>query len=144
MPKKGQFQKGQSGNPAGRPKGTKDAIVAMRELLVPHAPALVQKAVEMALNGDAAALRICVDRLIPPAKARDESVSLPLGEGSLTEKGNAVLTALGNGELAPDVATAVLQGIAAQVRIIETDEISRRLDALEAAADARGGFKLGR
>lgn len=109
----------------------------MRELLVPHASDLVAKAVEMALAGDASALRICIDRLIPPAKARDDPVSLPFEAGTLSEKGQAVLDAMGKGEIAPDVATAVLQGIAAQVRIVEADEIERRLAALEAKTNGR-------
>ena len=126
------WEQGQSGNPAGRPPGVKDKRTAMRELLEPHATELVAKAVEMAKNGDAAALRICIDRLIPPAKAREEPVTLPLGNGTLAEKGQAVLTALGEGAIAPDVATAILQGIAAQARIVEVDQIEKRVAALEA------------
>jgi hypothetical protein len=126
------WEQGQSGNPAGRPKGIKDKRTAMRELLEPHADELVTKVVEMAKAGDTTALRICIDRLIPPAKAREEPVSLPLATGSLAEKGQAVLAALGEGAIAPDVATAILQGIAAQARIVEVDEIEKRLAALEA------------
>ena len=126
------WEAGQSGNPAGRPPGIRDKRTAMRALLEPHADELVAKVVEMAKNGDTTALRICIDRLIPPAKPREEPVSLPLAEGSLAEKGQAVLAALGEGAIAPDVATAILQGIAAQGRIIEVDEIEKRLTALEA------------
>lgn len=126
------WEPGQSGNPAGRPPGIRDKRTAMRALLEPHADELVAKVVEMAKNGDTTALRICIDRLIPPAKPREEPVGLPLGEGSLAEKGQAVLAALGDGTIAPDVATTILQGIAAQARIIEVDEIEKRLAALEA------------
>jgi len=62
------FKKGESGNPAGRPKGTKDRRTELRGLLEPHAEELVAKAVELALAGDVTALRICMDRLIPIAK----------------------------------------------------------------------------
>src|SRR5579862_116821 len=123
--------RGESGNPAGRPVGARDKRTAMRELLEPHASELIAKAVELALTGDTTALRICIDRLIPPAKVREESVTLPLGNGSLAEQGQAVLAALGEGTIAPDVATAILQGIAAQARIVEGDEIEKRLAALE-------------
>ena len=71
------YEKGRSGNPNGRPAGVQDRRVALRELLVPHAKELVAKVVEMAKAGDAAALRICIDRLIPPVKARDDAVKLP-------------------------------------------------------------------
>jgi hypothetical protein len=126
------WEKGESGNPAGRPIGVPDKRTAMRALLEPHAEDLVAKVVELAKSGDTTALRICIDRLIPPAKARDDAVSLPLGNGSLAEKGRSVLEALGNGTISPDIATAILQGIAAQARITEVDEIEKRLAALEA------------
>jgi Family of unknown function (DUF5681) len=128
------FEKGQSGNPAGRPPGIRDKRTAMRDLLLPHAPELVAKAVEMAKNGDAAALRICLDRLIPPAKARDDPVSLPTLTDSLADNSRVVIKALGEGELTPDEAATVLQSLASQVRIIEADEIEKRLAALEQAA----------
>lgn len=70
-----QFEKGQSGNPAGRPKGIADKRTELKSLLEPHAPALVQKVVEKALNGDMQALKICIDRLIPPAKVQNEQES---------------------------------------------------------------------
>jgi hypothetical protein len=63
------FTKGQSGNPAGKPKGAKDKRTELRALLRPHAEDLVAKAVELAKAGDTTALRICIDRLIPPIRA---------------------------------------------------------------------------
>jgi hypothetical protein len=59
-------------------------------------------------------------------------IRLPLADGSLADKGQIVLTALGDGQLAPDVATAILQAIGSQARFVEVDEIERRLAALEA------------
>jgi hypothetical protein len=88
--------------------------------------------VELALNGDTTALRLCFDRLIPPAKAKDDAICLPLTTGTLAEKGQAVLTALGDGEMPPEVATAILQAIASQARIIEVNDLERRIAALEA------------
>ena len=128
---------GESGNPAGRPKGAKDKRTALRELLRPYAEELVIKAVEMAKAGDTTALRICMDRLIPPVRERDAFVQLPLTRGSLTEKGQAVLNALGEGAISPDVASTILQGIAAQARILELDEIEKRVSALERSTEPR-------
>src|SRR4051812_21410410 len=66
------FKKGRSGNPRGKPKGAKDKRTALRGLLQPHERELVQKAVDLALAGDTTALRMCMDRLMPPLRARDE------------------------------------------------------------------------
>ena len=93
----------------------------MRELLEPHAADLVATVVEK--SGDTTALRICIDRLIPPVKARDEHVTMPALVGSLGERGSAVLDAIASGEITPDQAAALLSALAAQARIEQVDEI---------------------
>ncbi|WP_334031690.1 DUF5681 domain-containing protein [Burkholderia orbicola] len=130
-----QFKKGQSGNPAGKPRGTRDKRTALRELLQPHAADLVAKAVELAKAGDTTALRICIDRCIPAIKAKDAPVDLPELTGSLAEQGAAVMLAMARGRITPDEANAVMQVIAAQARIIEVDELEKRLAILESKDD---------
>lgn len=129
------FKPGQSGNPAGKQKGTKDKRTALRELLQPHAADLVKKAVDLALAGDTTALRICVDRIIPAVKAKDAPISLSGLSGSLADQGRTVLDALAAGELTPDEASAVMGVISAQARIIEVDELEKRIAALEGRND---------
>jgi hypothetical protein len=61
------FPKGQSGNPGGRPKGSRNATtIALETLLDGQATALTQKAIDVALTGDIPALRLCLDRILPP------------------------------------------------------------------------------
>ncbi|MCA8278504.1 DUF5681 domain-containing protein [Burkholderia cepacia] len=130
-----QFKKGQSGNPAGKPRGARDKRTALRELLQPHAADLVAKAVELAKAGDTTALRICIDRCIPAIKAKDAPVDLPDLTGSLVEQGEAVMRAMARGRITPDEANAVMQVISAQARIIEVDELEKRLSILEGKGD---------
>jgi len=47
-----QFQPGQSGNPTGRPKGIKDRRTLFCEMIDPHKNSLLDKAIQMALNGN--------------------------------------------------------------------------------------------
>ena len=110
----------------------------MRALLEPHAPDLIAKAVEMAKGGDATALRICLDRLIPPAKASDDPVSLPGLGDSLADNSRVVMGLLAEGELTPDEASSILQAMAGQVRVIEATEIEQRIFALEQATTTKG------
>jgi len=98
---------------------------------------LVAKVVEMAKAGDATALRICLDRLIPPAKAKDDPVTLPGMDGSQADSARLVVKALADGEITPEEAGTILQALTSQVRIIEADEIEKRLGALELAAAKR-------
>lgn len=76
------FKTGQSGNPAGRPKGVVDKRTQLRSLLQPHAEDLVNKLVERAKLGDAWAMKLCIERLIPPVK-KDDSFCFDLPEGDL-------------------------------------------------------------
>jgi len=61
------FKKGQSGNPAGRPKGSGDIAKARRKLLE-HSDEIVQKLMERVRGGDSVALKLAVERLIPILK----------------------------------------------------------------------------
>ena len=126
------FKKGQSGNPRGRRPGVADKRTELRELLKPHANDLVEKAVELAKEGDTTALRLCLDRLIPPIKPRELSVQIEGFTGTLTEQGQGILETMARGELTPTEATSLLQALVAQGKIIETDELVKRVAALEA------------
>ena len=127
------FKKGESGNPTGRPKGIKDKRTALRAFLEPHAEALVQKAKNLAMEGDTTALRLCLERLVPPIKIKDEPVEIEGLEGtqSLVEQGQAIINALAKGQLTPSEAATLMQSVATQARIIEVEELDRRLTALE-------------
>ncbi|MFO1352336.1 MAG: DUF5681 domain-containing protein [Gammaproteobacteria bacterium] len=127
------FKKGQSGNPDGRPQGSEDKRTVYRKLLEPHAPALMQKAVDLALEGDTTALRLCLERIAPPIRAKDEPVTLALPvKATLTEQGQALLRAMAEGVLSPVEAGALIGALAAQARLVEVDELEKRLQALEA------------
>ncbi|MEM1152189.1 MAG: DUF5681 domain-containing protein [Pseudomonadota bacterium] len=64
-----QFKKGQSGNPAGKPKGTRHrATRAVEALMEGEADAITRKAIDAALAGDMTAIKLCLDRIAPPRK----------------------------------------------------------------------------
>lgn len=128
------FQKGQSGNPAGKPKGAKDRRTEMRALLQPHADKLIQTAVNLALAGDVQALRICIDRIIPPVREDRLQVALPeiADAAGCTEAQAVIMKAVASGELLPSQGEALAGLVENRRRAIETTEIMKRLEALEA------------
>jgi hypothetical protein len=72
------FPKGQSGNPAGRPRGSSNRATRAAELLLDgEVTALTRKAVELAFAGDQAALRLCLDRTVAPRRERAVELALP-------------------------------------------------------------------
>jgi len=117
------FKPGESGNPDGRPKGAKDKRTQYRELFEPYADNLIQKAIDLALD---TCLKMCIDRLVSPFRAKDATVTLDDIEGTLTEKGEKIINAMGKGELSPSDASSMLSALAAQARIIEIDELGKR------------------
>ena len=65
------FVKGQSGNPAGRPVGSKNKCSQFRELLEDDLPALVSVLLDKALEGDMNAMRLLLERLVPKVQVVD-------------------------------------------------------------------------
>lgn len=127
------FKKGQSGNPQGRPKGLTDRRTALRELFDARRDDLVAKAIELALEGDTQALKLCLDRAIPALKPQDAPVTLPRFTGTIADQGRQVLEGLADGRLTPDEAATVMGAVAAQARIVEVEELERRVAELEKA-----------
>src|SRR5260221_14764602 len=81
IPSSGQFRKGQSGNPGGRPRGARNkATLELAALLQEAGPRLMQEGIDRALDGDSLILRCCIARLAPVPRGRP--VELDLAEGS--------------------------------------------------------------
>lgn len=129
------FTKGQVANPRGRPVGLPDRRTKYRELIEARMPELVQKCVDLALQGDMQAMRLCLERVLPPVRPGDELVELQLDRSlGLAGQARAVIDAVFGGNLSPTSASTMMTAIAAQVRIVEVDELERRLLALESSA----------
>ena len=126
------FKKGQSGNPKGRSKNS-GKIANLRALLEPFAPELVAKAKELALDGDTVALRLCLERLVPAIKVKDDHLVIKglKGDASLTEQGQAIIDSLAKGEVTPSEAASLMNSIASQARILEIEDLEKRVKALE-------------
>lgn len=130
------FKPGKSGNPKGRPKGRLDRRAQWREALAGHGDDLVSKVVELALDGDVQALRLCIDRAIPAYRPAAEPVKFKIQGETLTEQAQCILAAVSRGELDPMTGKSLLDGVASFAKLVEIDEIVRRLDQLEGSKDA--------
>jgi hypothetical protein len=133
------FQKGQSGNPAGKPKGAKDGRTEMRALLQPHAEKLIQTAVNLALAGDVQALRICVDRIIPPVREDRLQIDLPpiTDAAGCAEAQAAIMKAVASGELLPSQGDALAGLVEHRRKALDTSEMTKRLEAIEEQLNMR-------
>jgi hypothetical protein len=127
------FQKGQSGNLAGKPKGAKDRRTEMRALLQPHADKLIQTVVNLALAGDVQALRICIDRIIPPVREDRLQVALPdiADAAGCTEAQAAIMKAVASGELLPSQGESLAGLVEHQRRAMYDQDLAKRIEAIE-------------
>jgi hypothetical protein len=129
------FQKGECGNPAGRPRGSRNrATLLMESLLADDAEAIGRKAIEMAKQGDMAAIRLCMDRLAPPRKGEPVAIDLPPLDkpaGSVAAEAT-IVAAVAAGEVTPSEAAELAKVIDVYVRAIATKAFDERLTKLEA------------
>jgi hypothetical protein len=143
-PNQGCFKPGQSGNPAGRPKGARHrTTVAIEALLDGEGEAITRKAIEAAKAGDIVAIRLVLDRICPPRKTRPIHIELPPINDArgIAEAQQEVLRAACAGELLLDEAQALSGLLEARRQSLETQEMEARLSELEGRANASHGFK---
>ena len=96
---------------------------------------MTRKAVNLALEGDTTALRLCLERLCPPRKDRPVSFDLPpmKAPADAVAAMSALLAAVAQGEVTPGEAQTIAGVIEAQRRVIECEDHESRLRALEEA-----------
>jgi len=118
----------------GRPRGSRNrATLVLQEMLGQHAEALVKKCVVMALQGDTTALRLCMERLLPPAKHSPVQFKLPpiATAAQLAHAHATILEALSRGQVTPAEAETINNLLETRRRVMETQQLEARLDALE-------------
>jgi hypothetical protein len=128
------FSKGASGNPGGRPAGTRNkAILAMEALLDGEAEAITRVAVDKAKEGDATALRLCLERILPPRKDRPVSFSLPQ-LGTVTDAPAAtaaIVAAVAAADITVSEGSELARLVDTYVRAVEASDLDKRLRAIE-------------
>lgn len=129
------WKPGQSGNPAGRPKGALNATTrVVQALLDGDAEEIVRKAIEMAKSGDGPVLRAVLERIAPARKDNPVAIELPAVETAADAKraSAAVLASVAAGDITPGEGQAVMALLTAHRAIVETEDLEARIAALEA------------
>ena len=131
---RGRFQPGQSGNPKGRPQGSRHkATMAALALLGNDLEAITQALIEKAKAGKSWAIKLVIDKLIPNAKDQPVTFRLPRMEGAhdLRQALSGILTAISKGKLTPDegqAVAAVLNGLGLALIV---EELETQLEHLQ-------------
>lgn len=130
----GTFRKGVSGNLAGKPRGARHKTTqAALSLLDGESQAITRKAVELALEGDVTALRLCLERIIPALKSVSPQMQIFSSSNTLTGQAQDFINAAANGDISADTATQMISALANVARIEEFENVKHRLESLERA-----------
>lgn len=128
------FKPGQSGNPAGKPKGARNhATRAVLELMEGGAEEITMAVLDAAKDGDMGAARFILERIVPAAKERPVTIDLPdiCTASGVAEAQAAILQAVADGQLLPGEGATLAGVIEARRKALETEELERRITALE-------------
>jgi hypothetical protein len=122
------FEKGRSGNPAGRARGARNKATLAAE-------ALSRKAVEPALPGSEGALRLCLDHIIAPRRERPIQLAVPAicSASDIGAAMGAIVKAAARSAITPDEA----------VRLNGTSDFDKRLQILENAGAEQSANAVG-
>lgn len=123
------YNKGVSGNPSGRPAG-KTPGAKLRKAIEERSDDILQAVIESAIAGDMSACKMLLDRITPSLKPIAQSIFLPVND-SLAGQGSEVIKATMVGQIPPDIGSQLISALAAQSKIIEIDELTKRIEALE-------------
>ena len=134
----GRFEKGRSGNPRGRPLGSRNsATLAAEALLEGEAEKLTRKCIELAMDGDTVALRLCLERIYPAR--RDRPVTFPLppitSARDAADIAAAVAEAVAAGHITPSEAAEFGKVIEIYIRAYQVAELSDRVACVEQMTD---------
>ncbi len=123
------FKKGESGNAKGRPAG-KTPGAKIRKAIEARADNILQSVIDAAVNGDMQACKMLLDRITPTLKAQALPICVPIND-SLTGQGNEIIKATMAGQIPPDIGSQLITALANQSRIVEIDELTKRIEILE-------------
>ena len=128
------FQKGQSGNPGGRPPGSVNKSL---RLLRDAAEAILPSLIERAKDGDLEVQKLILDRGIPRLRAVSMPDALALPDGTLTDQAKALVALIAEGNLSTTVAAEIAGIITASARVEEVDQLRDELKTLRALLEGR-------
>jgi hypothetical protein len=127
------FQKGQSGNPAGRPPGSHNKLkAALQEVVEQHLEPLLGTVLQLALDGDLQAIKLLFSQI--PREREHIEIALPniSSMADILAANNMVFAAIGAGQLSPEQGKMISELLTLQQKTLESVDLERRVAQIEA------------
>jgi len=118
----------------GRPKGSRNRDTApAKTLLEEYTPHLTRKLIALALEGNAQALRICMERIMPAPRDACVPIKLPKIKSAedIASAAEKVMRSIGKGLLSPSEAETIMSVLKGQSRVLEDAGTEKRVQKLE-------------
>lgn len=125
------FKPGQSGNPKGRPPGTRNRKTLIAAEFEKAGSDVARMIVEKATTGDMRAAELLLQRLEPILKPEARRVEFDFDpEASVADQAKAVMAAVASGRMDPDTATQLVDLLTAYVGLKDVETFVNELRRL--------------
>lgn len=128
------FEKGNSGNPNGRPRGNTSSLIikeALAAVFEDGESGLIKNICESAKAGDVQAATILINRLYPALKPVQEVTPFTLAGDNPAEQAQSVLAAVAGGQIPVEIGVQLIAAISQTLQIMEVTELAERLEQIE-------------
>ena len=132
--KDGTFKAGVSGNPSGRPLGSKSKVSNLvNDMIAGRAEDITKMLIDNALGGDSGCLKLVIERLAPAPKDGHINIELPNIEqsGDLSKAVAMVIFSVGNGDITPQEGQSLIKMFEGWKSAFSLEEIETRINKLE-------------
>lgn len=128
------FVKGQSGNPAGRPVGSKNKRTLLEEQLHQSAPSVTGVVINTALSGDMQAASLVLARVAAPLRARAEKVEFDFDpDAPVADQAKQIMLATASGQIDPDTCKLMLDCLCAFAGLRDVEHFLDELKRLKSS-----------
>lgn len=132
----GRWRPGQSGNPAGRRPGT-GTVQQLRRGIEEAVPEIILTLTDKAKSGDVGAARLLLERVIPPLRPTEALQTLHIDGDDLSGQARSIVALTASGEVSMSQAAQFISALGTLAKLIEVDEIERRIRTLERSLEAQ-------
>ena len=134
------WEKGQSGNPKGRPAGSRNkASIATENLFLDEQERLTRKCIKLAMRGNMQALKLCIERICPVRRDTPIYTELPRVKTveDATKLTSSLLDKVASGELTPSQGELLSRMAEKHIKVLQLNDLEARLQLLEERVENR-------